>query len=133
MASKYLDAIPLPEELPIVLDKLIKAVLKDQPQNIVEYCALYFEELEVKEMRKSRKLLVDPQVRAQVEKLSKKYFSKEPRSVQKDEVIKFMRFYSEEVPGKEPFPNSIEEIMHRLKNLGNSHTLPMSEFIDTVA
>jgi len=42
MASQYLDSIPLPPELPKILDKLIKAVLRDQPKNIVEYCAIYF-------------------------------------------------------------------------------------------
>lgn len=46
MASRYLDSIPLPAELPSVLDKLIKAVLRDQPHNIVEYCALYFEAMQ---------------------------------------------------------------------------------------
>lgn len=45
MASRYLDSIPLPAELPPLLDKLIKAVLRDQPPNIVEYCTFYFERL----------------------------------------------------------------------------------------
>lgn len=35
MASNYLKAIPLPEELPIILERLIKSVLKDQPSNII--------------------------------------------------------------------------------------------------
>ena len=47
MASRYLDSVPLPTELPIVLDKLIKAILRDQPQDIIQYCAVYFENMQV--------------------------------------------------------------------------------------
>ena len=47
MASRYLDSVPLPTELPIVLNKLIKAILRDQPQDIIQYCAVYFENMQV--------------------------------------------------------------------------------------
>jgi hypothetical protein len=45
MTSKYLDSVPLPKELPIVLDKLLKAILRDQPKDIVKFCADYFSAL----------------------------------------------------------------------------------------
>ena len=41
MASKYLS-INVPNDLPTILDKLIKSILKDQPKDIVLYCSDYF-------------------------------------------------------------------------------------------
>lgn len=55
--------------------------------------------------------------------MATKYFEKEPKMVDKQEVLKFMRFYSQEIPDREPFPNSVEDIMHRVKSLGNSNKL----------
>jgi hypothetical protein len=46
MASQYLESIPLPEALPGVLEALLKAVLRDQPKDILRYCADYFSALE---------------------------------------------------------------------------------------
>ncbi len=46
MTSGYLDSIPLPPTLPSILDKLVKAVLRDQPKDIIQYCADYFSSLE---------------------------------------------------------------------------------------
>lgn len=42
MASKYLESVPLPAELPVILDALVKAILRDQPPNILHYCTTYF-------------------------------------------------------------------------------------------
>jgi hypothetical protein len=50
----------------LVLDKLIKAILRDQPKDIIEYCALYFENMQLDEMRKSRKVIADAKIKEEV-------------------------------------------------------------------
>lgn len=45
MASKYLKLFPVPAELPIIMRDFSINVLKYQPADIVEFGALYFEEL----------------------------------------------------------------------------------------
>ena len=42
MASKYLQKYPVPEDFPDLLHDFAREVLRDQPQNIYEYGALYF-------------------------------------------------------------------------------------------
>ena len=42
MASKYLQKYPVPEEFPDLLHDFAREVLRDQPENIYEYGALYF-------------------------------------------------------------------------------------------
>ena len=46
MASKYLQKFPVPEGFPEVLADLTREVLREQPKNIVEFAANYFEALE---------------------------------------------------------------------------------------
>lgn len=46
MASKYLQKFPVPHGFQELLADLTREVLRDQPDNIVEYAALYFEGLE---------------------------------------------------------------------------------------
>jgi hypothetical protein len=130
MASKYLQSVPLPEQLPKVLDALLKAVLRDQPKDIIRYCADYFSALEGKQLRSSQPELLDKSVRQSVEKHYARYFRNGESRVQKEEVIKFMRsFAGENELQREPFPNSIEEILQHLK--GRTE-LGREEFIDTV-
>ena len=61
----------------------------------------------MQELQKSRRQIVDQGVREKVKQVAKKYFGKEVHVVKKEEVIRFMRFYGEEVPGHEPFPNTV--------------------------
>ncbi len=42
MASKYLQKYPVPEDFPDLLHDFARDVLRDQPENIYEYGALYF-------------------------------------------------------------------------------------------
>ena len=42
MASKYLQKFPVPNEFPEMLHDFAREVLRDQPQDIYEYGALYF-------------------------------------------------------------------------------------------
>ena len=42
LASKYLQKYPVPEDFPDFLNDLARDVLRDQPENIYEYGALYF-------------------------------------------------------------------------------------------
>ena len=42
MASKYLQKYPVPEDFPEILHDFAREVLRDQPENIYEYGALYF-------------------------------------------------------------------------------------------
>ena len=42
MASKYLQKYPVPEDFPDLLHDFAREVLRDQPENIYEYGALYF-------------------------------------------------------------------------------------------
>lgn len=46
MASKYLQKFPVPVGFQETLADFTKEVLRDQPENIIEYAALYFESLE---------------------------------------------------------------------------------------
>jgi hypothetical protein len=54
------------------------------------------------------------------------------RLVPKEEVIKFIRFFAAEKPEREPFPNSIEQIMHKLSSL-NNQALTFPVFVETVS
>ena len=45
MASKYLQKYPVPEEFPDLLHDFAREVLRDQPDNIYEYGALYFKHM----------------------------------------------------------------------------------------
>lgn len=56
MASQYLKEVPLPPELPAVLEKLLKAVLRDQPKDIIRYCADYFSTLENHQLHAERSI-----------------------------------------------------------------------------
>ncbi len=42
MASKYIQKFPIPDGFPEILHDLSKEILRYQPENIVEFCALYF-------------------------------------------------------------------------------------------
>ena len=42
MASSYLQKFPVPEEFPEILADLTKAILKEQPADIIEYSYHYF-------------------------------------------------------------------------------------------
>ena len=42
MASKYLQKFPVPNDFPEMLHDFAREVLRDQPQDIYEYGALYF-------------------------------------------------------------------------------------------
>lgn len=46
MASKYLQHFPIPAGFQQLLADLTRDILKDQPANIVEYAANYFQSLE---------------------------------------------------------------------------------------
>lgn len=46
MASKYLQKYPIPAGFQEVLADFTREVLRDQPENIIEYAAKYFEGLE---------------------------------------------------------------------------------------
>ena len=46
MASKYLQKYPIPGSFPELLHDFAREVLRDQPENIYEYGALYFAALE---------------------------------------------------------------------------------------
>ena len=45
MASKYLQKYPVPEDFPDLLHDFAREVLRDQPDNIYEYGALYFKSM----------------------------------------------------------------------------------------
>lgn len=42
MASKYIQKFPIPQDFPNILHDLAKEILRYQPDDIVEFCALYF-------------------------------------------------------------------------------------------
>lgn len=42
MSSKYIQKFPIPEGFPEILSDLAKEVLRNQPGDILEFCALYF-------------------------------------------------------------------------------------------
>lgn len=128
MASQYLKEVPLPPELPVILEKLLKAVLRDQPKDIVRYCADYFSALENQHLHAERS--INPLVRKQVEANYEKYFKEKPSRIHKEEVVKFMRYFGSEGERSEPMPNSIEEVMHSLR--GRTE-LDRREVIDMVA
>jgi hypothetical protein len=46
MASKYLQKYPVPTDFHEILHDFTREVLRDQPPNIIEYAAKYFEMLE---------------------------------------------------------------------------------------
>lgn len=46
MASKYLQKYPVPAGFQEILADLTREILRDQPPNIIEYAAKYFEMLE---------------------------------------------------------------------------------------
>lgn len=46
MASKYLQKYPVPAGFQQILADFTREVLRDQPTNIIEYAAKYFEMLE---------------------------------------------------------------------------------------
>lgn len=128
MASAYLHSIAVPEQLPPVLEKLMKAVLRDQPKDIIRYCADYFSALESHELRSSR--LIDPSLRQKVEASFKKCFPDKPVHVHKENVIKFIRFYANEAEvSSEPIPNSVEDVLLLLR--GRTQ-LEKEELIDMV-
>ena len=43
MASKYLQKFPVPAGFQEILSDFTREVLRDQPENIIEYAAQYFE------------------------------------------------------------------------------------------
>ena len=56
MASKYLQKFPIPQDFPNILRDLAKEVLRYQPEDIVEFSAMYFKCLqEGKELDYSKK------------------------------------------------------------------------------
>lgn len=56
MASKYIQKFPIPEGFPEILHDLSKEILRYQPENINEFCALYFKCLqEGKELNYAKK------------------------------------------------------------------------------
>lgn len=42
MASKYIQKFPIPENFPEILHDLSKEILRNQPEDIIEFCAMYF-------------------------------------------------------------------------------------------
>lgn len=66
MASKYLQKYPIPAGFPEILTDFTREVLRDQPSNIIEYAATYFEMLE-----KGKKIEFDS--KHNVKKEDKKY------------------------------------------------------------
>ena len=55
-------------------------------------------------------------MRKKVEEAYKKFFKESPGRVQKEDVVKFIRFFGSEGEVKsEPVPNSIEDVMHLLR------------------
>ena len=46
MASKYLQSFPVPPGFKEILGDFAKEVIRDQPQDIIEYAADYFEMLQ---------------------------------------------------------------------------------------
>ena len=42
MASKYLQKFPVPHGFQEILADFTREVLREQPQNIIEYAAVYF-------------------------------------------------------------------------------------------
>ncbi len=128
MASQYLKEVPLPPELPPILEKLLKAVLRDQPKDIIRYCADYFSALENNQLNASRS--INPSIRKQVESSYDQYFKERPIRIQREEVVKFMRVFGSEGERSEPIPNSIEEVLHLLRG---RTALERKEVIDMVA
>merc|ERR1712224_74365 len=45
MASSYLQRYPVPDGFPELLHDLIKAILREQPSDIVEYCHEFFKNI----------------------------------------------------------------------------------------
>jgi hypothetical protein len=43
MASKYIQKFPIPEGFPDILHDLSKEILRNQPADIIEFCAMYFQ------------------------------------------------------------------------------------------
>ena len=56
MASKYIQKFPIPEGFPEILHDLSKEILRYQPEDIIEFSALYFKCLqEGKELNYDKK------------------------------------------------------------------------------
>jgi hypothetical protein len=43
MASKYIQKFPVPDGFPEILHDLSKEILRNQPADIIEFCAMYFQ------------------------------------------------------------------------------------------
>ena len=46
MASRYIQKYPIPNDFPLILKNFSREILRDQPTNIIEYAAKYFEALD---------------------------------------------------------------------------------------
>ena len=46
MASKYLQKFPVPDNFYEILHDFAREVIRDQPEDIIEYGSLYFDALE---------------------------------------------------------------------------------------
>ena len=46
MASKYLQKFPVPKDFQNILHDFAREILRDQPQDLIEYSFLYFNALE---------------------------------------------------------------------------------------
>lgn len=46
MASSYIQKYPIPQDFPTILKNFTREILRDQPANVIEYSAKYFEALE---------------------------------------------------------------------------------------
>ena len=46
MASRYIQKYPIPDGFPLILKNFSRELLRDQPPNIIEYAAKYFEMLD---------------------------------------------------------------------------------------
>ena len=45
MASNYIQKYPIPQDFPTILKNFTREILRDQPANVIEYSAKYFEAL----------------------------------------------------------------------------------------
>ena len=106
----------------------MKAVLRDQPKDIISYCADYFSALENQQLRSSRHL--SSSIRQEVEDSFMRCFSEKPLHVHRGDVVKFMRYFANEANiSREPVPNNIEDVLHLLRGRTK---LERNELIDMV-
>ncbi len=61
------------------------------------------------------------------------YFKTIPKTISKEEVIIFLRYFASNIPEQEPYPNSLECAMKKINQLTHTHQLPYELAIDTVA